>query len=54
MTLTLRSLLGALVVVLALVSAAVCVAAAFVYSLALGQRGAMRTAGPIAPGTTAR
>jgi hypothetical protein len=53
-TLTFRSLLDALVVVLALVSAAVCVAGALVYSLALGQRGAIRTAGPAAPRTTAR
>ena len=46
---TLRSYLGALVAVLAIVSAAACVAVALVYSLALGQRGEIRTAGPIAP-----
>ena len=45
---TLRSYLGALVAVLAIVSAAALVAVTFVYSLALGQRGLMRTAGPIA------
>ena len=52
MTLTLRTLLAALVAVLALVSAAVCVAVVYAFSLA--QRGLMRTAGPIAPGTIAR
>lgn len=52
MNLTLHTLFAALVAVLALVSAAACVAVVFAFSLA--QRGLMRTAGPIAPGTTAR
>jgi hypothetical protein len=43
---TLRSYLGALVAVLAIASAAALVAVTFVYSLALGQRVPMRTAGP--------
>ena len=43
---TLRSYLGALVAVLAIVSAATLVAVTFVYSLALGQRGLLRTTGP--------